>query len=108
MLALVHEGSASAPRRLKCRVGLLPVPRLQKAMEDMQAVCRAPPKWDAMCCLETCQLHRNIYYSDPDFRGFQQLHCASKCLVQYHPSCWREYRESRNLTEKVGCLGFGA
>ncbi|XP_077562679.1 uncharacterized protein LOC144178592 isoform X2 [Haemaphysalis longicornis] len=75
--------------------------QLQKAMEEMQALCRAPPKWDAMCCLETCQLHRSIYYSDPDFRGFQQLHCASKCLVQYHPSCWREYREARNLTEKA-------
>uniref|UniRef100_A0A131YZM2 E3 ubiquitin-protein ligase TTC3 n=1 Tax=Rhipicephalus appendiculatus TaxID=34631 RepID=A0A131YZM2_RHIAP len=79
-------------------------PQLQKAMEEMQALCRAPPKWDAMCCYEACPLQKTIYYSDPDFKGFQQVHCASKCLVQYHPACWREYRESRNLTEK-GFLG---
>lgn len=79
-------------------------PQLEKAMEEMQALCRAPPKWDAMCCYEACPLQKPIYYSDPDFKGFQQLHCASKCLVQYHPACWREYRESRNLTEK-GFLG---
>ncbi|KAH8024065.1 hypothetical protein HPB51_020823 [Rhipicephalus microplus] len=75
-------------------------PQLQKAMEEMQVLCRAPPKWDAMCCYEACPLQKSIYYSDPDFKGFQQVHCASKCLVQYHPACWREYRESRNLTEK--------
>ncbi|XP_075549708.1 uncharacterized protein LOC142583223 isoform X3 [Dermacentor variabilis] len=78
--------------------------QLQNAMEEMQALCRAPPKWDAMCCYEACPLQKAIYYSDPDFKGFQQLHCASKCLIQYHPACWREYRESCNLTEK-GFLG---
>lgn len=77
---------------------------MQNAMEEMQALCRAPPKWDAMCCYEACPLQKAIYYSDPDFKGFQQLHCASKCLIQYHPACWREYRESCNLTEKVGLL----
>ncbi|XP_072144292.1 uncharacterized protein [Dermacentor andersoni] len=78
--------------------------QLQNAMEEMQALCRAPPKWDAMCCYEACPLQKAIYYSDPDFKGFQQLHCASKCLIQYHPACWREYRESCNLSEK-GFLG---
>lgn len=78
--------------------------QIQKAMEEMQTLCRAPPKWDAVCCHAACPLQKSIYYSDPDFRGFQQLRCASKCLIQYHPTCWREYRESRNLTEK-GFLG---
>ncbi|EEC07642.1 hypothetical protein IscW_ISCW005814 [Ixodes scapularis] len=67
----------------------------------MQAECRSPPERDAMCCREECPLQRNIYYSDPDFRGFQQLHCHSRCLVQYHPACWKEIRDARSLTEKV-------
>lgn len=78
--------------------------KLQKELEEMQAQCRNPPKPDATCCYKGCPMQRSIYYSDPDFKGFQQVHCHSKCLVQYHPACWKEHRDAENLTEK-GFLG---
>ncbi|KAM7314286.1 hypothetical protein ISCGN_004071 [Ixodes scapularis] len=85
----------------KTKIDIAERTKLQRSLEEMQAECRSPPERDAMCCREECPLQKNIYYSDPDFRGFQQLHCHSRCLVQYHPACWKEIRDARSLTEKV-------
>ncbi|XP_064470323.1 uncharacterized protein LOC135385077 [Ornithodoros turicata] len=88
----------------KQKVAMRDKASLKKSLEELKGVCRAPPKPDAICRGEDCPMHRNIYYSDPDFKGFQQLHCHSKCVIQYHPSCWKDHRDDMNLTEK-GFLG---
>lgn len=88
----------------KCKVETRDKASLKKGLEELQRVCKTPPKPDAICRGEDCPMQRNIYYTDPDFRGFQQLHCHSKCVIQYHPLCWKECKESTNLTEK-GFLG---
>ncbi|KAM6970068.1 E3 ubiquitin-protein ligase TTC3 [Aplochiton taeniatus] len=65
---------------------------LQKAIE----VCRFHPKPDATCCHENCHGHSKveIYFTDPDFKGFIQIMCCQSCSIEYHVSCWKTLKAS--------------
>nr|XP_057942129.1 E3 ubiquitin-protein ligase TTC3 [Doryrhamphus excisus]XP_057942130.1 E3 ubiquitin-protein ligase TTC3 [Doryrhamphus excisus]XP_057942132.1 E3 ubiquitin-protein ligase TTC3 [Doryrhamphus excisus] len=66
-----------------------------KMLEDSIALCKFPPMPDATCrlgkCLGSC---KNIYFTDPDFKGFIQIKCSQQCLIEYHSACWKTLKTS--------------
>ncbi|XP_052423013.1 E3 ubiquitin-protein ligase TTC3 isoform X6 [Carassius gibelio] len=66
---------------------------LQEHLKNLIEVCRFPPKADAVCRYQHCLSHTvEIYFSDPDFKGFIQLICCQSCRVQFHMSCWKKLK----------------
>lgn len=66
---------------------------LQEHLESLVEVCRFPPKADAVCRHQQCVSHSvQIYFSDPDFKGFIQLVCCQSCRIEFHMSCWRKLK----------------
>lgn len=65
---------------------------LESAIES----CRFPPVPDAICRLEKClgSLKTEIYFTDPDFKGFIQICCCQSCTVEYHINCWKTLKTS--------------
>uniref|UniRef100_A0A3B4YY58 RING-type E3 ubiquitin transferase n=1 Tax=Stegastes partitus TaxID=144197 RepID=A0A3B4YY58_9TELE len=65
---------------------------LDRAIEH----CRFPPVPDAACRLEKCHsaLKAEIYFTDPDFKGFIQFCCCQSCKVEYHIACWKTLKTS--------------
>ncbi|XP_069046091.1 E3 ubiquitin-protein ligase TTC3 isoform X2 [Lepisosteus oculatus] len=63
---------------------------LEKAIE----VCKFPPKPDAVCCCQQCLSHSKIqiYFTDPDFKGFIRMMCCQMCSVEYHINCWKKMK----------------
>ncbi|XP_059207602.1 E3 ubiquitin-protein ligase TTC3 isoform X2 [Centropristis striata] len=63
--------------------------------------CRFPPVPDAICRLEKClyPLKAEIYFTDPDFKGFIQICCCQSCTVEYHIACWKTLKTS-SFSEK--------
>ncbi|KAK9968873.1 hypothetical protein ABG768_003172 [Culter alburnus] len=67
--------------------------RLKEHLEKFIEVCKFPPKADAMCRHQHCLAHTiQIYFSDPDFKGFIQLTCCQSCRVEFHMSCWKKLK----------------
>ncbi|XP_023197427.1 E3 ubiquitin-protein ligase TTC3-like isoform X2 [Xiphophorus maculatus] len=73
---------------------------LEKSIE----LCRFPPAPDAVCRLEKClcPLKAEIYFTDPDFKGYIQICCCQSCKVEFHISCWKSLKstEFREKNEK--------
>ncbi|XP_026076352.1 E3 ubiquitin-protein ligase TTC3 isoform X2 [Carassius auratus] len=66
---------------------------LKEHLKNFIEVCRFPPKADAVCRYQHCLSHTvEIYFSDPDFKGFIQLICCQSCRVQFHMSCWKKLK----------------
>ncbi|KAL1267240.1 hypothetical protein QQF64_002915, partial [Cirrhinus molitorella] len=66
---------------------------LQEHLENFIEVCKFPPKADAVCRYQHCLSHTvEIYFSDPDFKGFIQLTCCQSCRVEFHMSCWKKLK----------------
>ncbi|KAM7398393.1 hypothetical protein PAMA_006344 [Pampus argenteus] len=65
---------------------------LQSAIE----LCKYPPIPDAICRHEKCHGHlkTEIYFTDPDFKGFIEICCCQSCVVQYHITCWKALKTS--------------
>ncbi|XP_057176723.1 E3 ubiquitin-protein ligase TTC3 isoform X2 [Triplophysa rosa] len=73
---------------------------LQERLENLVDMCTFPPKPDAVCCPSHCLAHSlQIYFSDPDFKGFIQLICCQKCRVEFHMTCWKKLK-SLSFTDK--------
>ncbi|XP_056593073.1 E3 ubiquitin-protein ligase TTC3 isoform X2 [Triplophysa dalaica] len=73
---------------------------LQERLENLVDTCTFPPKPDAVCCHSHCLTHSlQIYFSDPDFKGFIQLICCQKCRVEFHMTCWKKLK-SLSFTDK--------
>ncbi|KAK7907059.1 hypothetical protein WMY93_015671 [Mugilogobius chulae] len=77
------------------------VQRLLSILEESIELCKFPPLPDAVCRLENCIgfVKKEIYFTDPDFKGFIQIHCSQSCRVEYHMSCWKSLK-SLPLYEK--------
>ncbi|KAJ0004132.1 hypothetical protein NQD34_010346 [Periophthalmus magnuspinnatus] len=81
-------------------------------LQDYIEMCRFPPSPDAICRLENCtgSVKKEIYFTDPDFKGFIQIHCCQSCRVEYHMSCWKSlkslafYEKSEKDFLKDPCL----
>uniref|UniRef100_A0A9J7XBK9 Tetratricopeptide repeat domain 3 n=1 Tax=Cyprinus carpio carpio TaxID=630221 RepID=A0A9J7XBK9_CYPCA len=66
---------------------------LKEHLENFIEVCKFPPKADAVCRYQHCLSHTvEIYFSDPDFKGFIQLICCQSCRVEFHMSCWKKLK----------------
>ncbi|KAA8586527.1 hypothetical protein FQN60_000363 [Etheostoma spectabile] len=65
-------------------------------LEQAIELCRFPPVPDAVCRLEKClgHLKAEIYFTDPDFKGFIQICCCQSCIVEYHIACWKALKTS--------------
>ncbi|XP_072369328.1 E3 ubiquitin-protein ligase TTC3 isoform X2 [Scyliorhinus torazame] len=67
--------------------------KLKTMLEEYIEKCRFPPESDAICRYQHCQGHSKIqiYFSDPDFKGFIQVMCL-QCSVEYHINCWKKLK----------------
>ncbi|XP_041863798.1 E3 ubiquitin-protein ligase TTC3 isoform X2 [Melanotaenia boesemani] len=63
----------------------------KEILESYVELCRFPPVPDAVCRLEIClcPLKAEIYFTDPDFKGYVQVSCCQSCRVEFHVSCWK-------------------
>ncbi|ETE73451.1 E3 ubiquitin-protein ligase TTC3, partial [Ophiophagus hannah] len=69
---------------------------LQVILEDCITECKFHPKPDALCRYQQCQGHKiQIYFNDPDFKGFIRIVCCQRCLVEFHLSCWKKVKAAR-------------
>ncbi|XP_062289741.1 E3 ubiquitin-protein ligase TTC3 [Scomber scombrus] len=68
----------------------------KEILESAIELCKFPPIPDAICRHEKCNGHlkTEIYFTDPDFKGFIQIHCCQSCVVEYHISCWKSLKTS--------------
>ncbi|GCC24404.1 E3 ubiquitin-protein ligase DZIP3-like isoform X2 [Chiloscyllium punctatum] len=59
-------------------------------------MCKCAPKPVAICQDSNCQGYykREIYPTDPDYKGYVELSCDSYCLTSYHLTCWKRLKDS--------------
>ncbi|XP_066477268.1 E3 ubiquitin-protein ligase TTC3 isoform X2 [Tiliqua scincoides] len=70
--------------------------KLQDMLEDRITECKFYPNPDAVCRYQQCQARKmEIYFSDPDFKGFIRVKCCEKCTVEFHVSCWKKLKTTR-------------
>ncbi|XP_036379577.1 E3 ubiquitin-protein ligase TTC3 isoform X1 [Megalops cyprinoides] len=67
---------------------------LKDLLEKNIEMCKFPPKPDALCRNQKCQGHSKIeiYFTDPDFKGFIRMVCCQGCSVEFHISCWKKMK----------------
>ncbi|KAF6738227.1 E3 ubiquitin-protein ligase TTC3 [Oryzias melastigma] len=70
--------------------------QFKEILESAIDLCKFPPAPDAVCRLDKClfPLKAEIYFTDPDFKGFIRLCCCQKCSVEYHITCWKSVKTS--------------
>ncbi|XP_051257776.1 E3 ubiquitin-protein ligase TTC3 isoform X2 [Dicentrarchus labrax] len=68
----------------------------KEILDSAIELCKFPPVPDAICRLEKCHGHlkAEIYFTDPDFKGFIQICCCQSCIIEYHMSCWKSLKTS--------------
>ncbi|XP_069744958.1 E3 ubiquitin-protein ligase TTC3 isoform X2 [Narcine bancroftii] len=68
--------------------------KLKALLEEYIGKCKFPPQSDAVCCYQHCQGHSKtqIYFSDPDFKGFIRMMCILQCHLEYHINCWKKLK----------------
>ncbi|KAM9173360.1 E3 ubiquitin-protein ligase TTC3 isoform 2-T4 [Pangshura tecta] len=68
--------------------------KLQLMLENFIEECKFPPEPDAVCSYQQCHGHSKIqiYFTDPDFKGFIQITCCQQCKVEFHISCWKKLK----------------
>ncbi|XP_029820806.1 E3 ubiquitin-protein ligase TTC3 [Manacus vitellinus] len=67
---------------------------LQMALRNCIEQCRFPPEPDAVCRYQQCHGHSKIqiFFTDPDFKGFIRVICCQQCRVEFHMSCWKKLK----------------
>ncbi|XP_078282747.1 uncharacterized protein LOC144608645 isoform X2 [Rhinoraja longicauda] len=78
---------------------------LKDLLNSLLKECLCPPRPDAVCLYRFCCTHtnkRDIYRSDPDFKGFVRVHCNNDCRIEYHLYCWKrcKIKEFQDKIEK--------
>ncbi|XP_071423208.1 E3 ubiquitin-protein ligase TTC3 isoform X2 [Pithys albifrons albifrons] len=70
---------------------------LQLALRSCIEQCRFPPAPDALCRYQLCHGRPKIqiFFSDPDFKGFIRVICCQRCRVEFHISCWKKLKTTR-------------
>ncbi|CAN2387557.1 E3 ubiquitin-protein ligase TTC3 [Pristimantis euphronides] len=68
--------------------------KLQVLLDNCIGQCKFPPKPDAICRYEQCLSlpKAQIYFSDPDFKGFIRMVCCQFCRVEFHVGCWKKLK----------------
>ncbi|XP_076017533.1 E3 ubiquitin-protein ligase TTC3 [Genypterus blacodes] len=68
-------------------------------LENGVGLCKFPPVPDAICCLDNClgPFKKEIYFTDPDFKGFIRISCCERCIVEYHIACWKTFKTTSFL-----------
>ncbi|XP_069802308.1 E3 ubiquitin-protein ligase TTC3 isoform X2 [Dendropsophus ebraccatus] len=68
--------------------------KLQVLLDNCIEECKFPPKPDAICRYEQCLSlpKAQIYFSDPDFKGFIRMVCCQLCRVEFHVCCWKKMK----------------
>uniref|UniRef100_A0A8C8R812 RING-type E3 ubiquitin transferase n=1 Tax=Pelusios castaneus TaxID=367368 RepID=A0A8C8R812_9SAUR len=68
--------------------------KLQLMLENFIEECKFPPEPDAVCCYQQCHGHSKIqiYFTDPDFKGFIRITCCQQCKMEFHISCWKKLK----------------
>ncbi|KAM7374694.1 hypothetical protein PAMP_007338 [Pampus punctatissimus] len=68
----------------------------KEILESSIELCKFPPIPDAICRHEKCHGHlkTEIYFTDPDFKGFIEICCCQSCVIQYHITCWKTLKTS--------------
>ncbi|XP_067896976.1 E3 ubiquitin-protein ligase DZIP3-like isoform X2 [Heterodontus francisci] len=71
-------------------------------------MCKLAPDPIATCQYSNCQGYykREIYPSDPDYKGYVELRCNNSCLIEYHTTCWKKLKDLqyRGITNQDFCL----
>ncbi|XP_027763744.1 E3 ubiquitin-protein ligase TTC3 [Empidonax traillii] len=67
---------------------------LQMALRSCIEECKFPPEPDAVCRYQQCHGHSKIqiFFTDPDFKGFIRVICCQQCRVEFHISCWKKLK----------------
>ncbi|XP_039243251.1 E3 ubiquitin-protein ligase TTC3 [Pipra filicauda] len=67
---------------------------LQMALRNCIEQCKFPPEPDAVCRYQQCHGHSKIqiFFTDPDFKGFIRVICCQQCRVEFHMSCWKKLK----------------
>ncbi|XP_075767908.1 E3 ubiquitin-protein ligase TTC3 isoform X1 [Pelodiscus sinensis] len=68
--------------------------KLQLMLENFIGECKFPPEPDAVCSYQQFHGHSKIqiYFTDPDFKGFIRITCSEQCKVEFHISCWKKLK----------------
>eukprot|EP00079_Xenopus_tropicalis_P015031 XP_004912171.1 PREDICTED: E3 ubiquitin-protein ligase TTC3 isoform X2 [Xenopus tropicalis] len=76
--------------------------KLQSLLENRIEECKFPPKPDAICRYKQClSLPKpQIYFTDPDFKGFIRVICCLSCKVEFHVCCWKKLK-ANNYSDKA-------
>ncbi|KFP54731.1 E3 ubiquitin-protein ligase TTC3, partial [Cathartes aura] len=74
---------------------------LQLILKSCIEECRFPPEPDAICRYQQCHGHSKIqiFFTDPDFKGFIRITCCQQCRVEFHISCWKKLKTT-NYSDK--------
>lgn len=74
---------------------------LQLILKNYIEECKFPPEPDAICRYQQCHGHSKIqiYFTDPDFKGFIRITCCQQCRVEFHISCWKKLKTT-NYSDK--------
>ncbi|KAM4788965.1 E3 ubiquitin-protein ligase TTC3 isoform 1-T1 [Cyanocitta cristata] len=67
---------------------------LQMALRNYIEECKFPPEPDAVCRYQQCHGYSKIqiFFTDPDFKGFIRVICCQQCRVEFHISCWKKLK----------------
>ncbi|KAM8819862.1 E3 ubiquitin-protein ligase TTC3 [Eudromia elegans] len=70
---------------------------LQLMLKNYIEECRFPPEPDAVCRYQQCHGYSKvqIFFTDPDFKGFIRIACCQKCKVEFHISCWKKLKTAK-------------
>ncbi|KAM5180802.1 E3 ubiquitin-protein ligase TTC3 [Mantella aurantiaca] len=68
--------------------------KLEILLNNCIEECKFPPKPDAVCRFDQClSLPKiQIYFTDPDFKGFIRMMCCQYCIVEFHVCCWKKLK----------------
>ncbi|NXG33127.1 TTC3 ligase, partial [Dromaius novaehollandiae] len=70
---------------------------LQLMLKNCIEECKFPPEPDAVCRYQQCHGHSKIqiFFTDPDFKGFIRIACCQQCKVEFHISCWKKLKTTK-------------
>ncbi|OXB79514.1 UNVERIFIED_CONTAM: hypothetical protein H355_000330, partial [Colinus virginianus] len=70
---------------------------LQLLLKNCIEECKFPPEPDAVCRYQQCHGYSKIqiYFTDPDFKGFIRITCCQQCRVEFHTSCWKKLKTAK-------------
>ncbi|CAL1526480.1 unnamed protein product [Lymnaea stagnalis] len=74
--------------------------KLRNLLTEKLKQCHSPARPDALCTfhLDTEITRREIYKLIPDYKGSITLKCSAKCILEFHTTCWKLYKQ--NIADK--------